>query len=575
MKLLKYVFHSDDEKFTDHINKWLPIAIIIGLVVGIAMGVFAATIVLLAAFFDMFGVHPLITMLIGGAIIIILVFFKFDAPGNNGINYVISTKHEGKSIPILSALKKFLTSAVTIASGLPVGREGPALIVGSSISTKIAAIMDVQEKDIPQAITLGSAAATGAFFQAPFGSAIFAAEFPYKEDADEPMLMIAFVASVISAVTANFLATSVQTIIHVNYELFELGSAMLPNNLQIFLLAVLLGLLAGVLGRLFVFIYDLYLKFNKYLSYRFQLSYIELTIGLLITIALIAVGNIFIPDYYLAQGLNSFEGIERFVKLPTHESSLIFLLFLAIFIQMLATTAIIGSNFPGGIFGPALATGALFGIFFATVFGFTEAVAITAFAIIGMSAVHAATTKTPIASVVLILEITGLPNLIVPIIAANVFSYLISGSNSLYKGQLRSRDVKLLKELKSYDPTGEYNVADVMTRDVILADFHSTVGEFRQIIATSGKRDFPVVVDNSIYGVISEDNITNLANETPIADYINKHHLQLHQDASGSTALNQMLNADVERSPVVDSAGKLLGIVSIRDIINGYRKLSA
>ena len=98
----------------------------------------------------------------------------------------------------------------------------------------------IPKNQLHEAITIGSAAATGALFQAPFGSAVFAAEVPYKEDSDEPLLMVSFLASVVAAITLRSLLSLLNFIgFEVNLYLFEIGYAFLQINVITSLLAFL------------------------------------------------------------------------------------------------------------------------------------------------------------------------------------------------------------------------------------------------------------------------------------------------------------------------------------------------
>ncbi|MHA2250187.1 MAG: chloride channel protein, partial [Candidatus Kariarchaeaceae archaeon] len=434
---------SDEDRFEAHIKQWIPLALLIGIIVGFLMSAFYIVILLIAKALSYLS-YPLIGMAVAGIIIAILVFVNFENPNENGITYVISQRHQEKPIPPEVGAKKFVNSAITIGSGLPVGREGPALIIGSAIATKIASWGNVPEEYQHQAITLGSAASTGALFQAPFGSAIFAAEVPYKEDSDEPMLMAAFLASVSAAVTAKSIISLVNSkITEITLDIFHLGAAELNVNVYNSVLAILLGIIAGLIGRFFI---EFYYNYTDRFIQRFK-KHIQILIGLSIALLVISVGVILIPDFYITEGITSFDVISEFITDAMNDDLKITILFIAIIIEIVATTAIIGSGFPGGIFGPSLSIGAQSGIIFAILLNVNDPVIITAWAIVGMSSMHAATTKTPVASVLLILEITGLPNLIIPMVLANISAYIVSGPKSLYRGQLRSRDAKLMGEL--------------------------------------------------------------------------------------------------------------------------------
>ncbi len=568
---------SDEDRFEAHIKQWIPLALLIGIVVGIFMSAFYVVILLIAKSLSYLS-YPLIGMAIGGIIIAILVYVKFENPNENGITYVISQRHNEKPIPPEVGAKKFVNSSITIGAGLPVGREGPALIIGSAIATKIASWGNVPEEYQHQAITLGSAASTGALFQAPFGSAIFAAEVPYKEDSDEPMLMAAFLASVTAAVTAKSIISFVNSnIIEITLDIFNLGIAELKINVYNSILAILLGIITGLIGRVFI---EFYYNYTDQFIQRFR-NHIQILLGLSIALFVIIIGLILIPEFHIIEGISSFDIISDFITDAENEELRITVLLIAIIIEIIATTAIIGSGFPGGIFGPSLSIGAQAGIIFAILLNITNPVTITAWAIVGMSGAHAATTKTPVASVLLILEITGLPNLIIPMVLANISSYVVSGPRSLYRGQLRSRDAKLVHELRDYDQHEGFTIENVMTpkSKTVYATQDMLIADMKTIVTESSKRDFPVIQSSDDYliiGMIYEEDILRIDEKDDsrvVSDYMSKNILSVNKQMTGREALQIMLDNDVERAPVIDEREELIGIVSIGDIIRGHRKL--
>lgn len=574
-RILSLGMTTEEENFENHIKQWFPIALVIGLVVGVVMSFFHMLIIVFSRI--LLEISPLIIMSVAAIAILVLNRIDFENPEENGISYVIKKRHQEETIPLEVGGKKFLTSGIVLGSGMPVGREGPALIIGSAIASKIVEFANVPEDYRHQAITLGSAASTGALFQAPFGSAVFSAEVPYKEDSDEPMLMAAFLSSVVAAVTASTLIKFVDksNLFDFSFHIINRSNAFLQANFLNSFLALLLGVITGIIGRLFIEIYYIYInQMTKRYSVQKQLIY-----GYSIFFACIILGGIIISDFYVIRGVTPFDEIENLIDSSSTISNqtLIFM----ILIQILATTALLGSGYPGGIFAPSLFVGALTGLLFATVLQFDDPREIAAWAIIGMSGAHAATTKTPVASVLLILEITGLPNLIIPMVLSNISSYIVSGHRSLYKGQLRSRDAAILSHLKQYDQHEGFTVADVMTKNENIIYFHpnTTLDEALRKFEESGKRDFPVVnseEDLTVAGMVFEEELLKVKTEGIdyiVEDYMDARFPKITNDMTGKQALTIMLDADVERVPVTDENQKLIGLISIGDIIRGHQTL--
>jgi CIC family chloride channel protein len=566
---------TEEENFENHIKQWFPIALVIGLVVGVVMSAFHMMIIIFSRV--LLEINPLIIMTIAALGILLLNKIDFEDPNENGISYVITKRHSEETIPIDVGGKKFVSSGLVLGSGMPVGREGPALIIGSSIASKIVELAHVPEDFRHQAITLGSAASTGALFQAPFGSAVFSAEYPYKEDSDHSMLMAAFLSSVVAAVTASTLINLIDksNIFDFSFHIINRSNAFLEANFTIAFLALVLGLITGIIGRLFITLYYIYIEqMSKRYTVQQQLIY-----GYLIFFLCIAIGGLIISDFYVMKGITPFDEIEVLIDSASSISNQT--LILMIIIQILATTALLGSGYPGGIFAPSLFIGALTGLLFSILLNFNEPNEIAAWAIIGMSGAHAATTKTPVASVLLILEITGLPNLIIPMILVTITSYIASGHRSLYKGQLRSREAAILRHLKEYDQHEGYNIGDIMTKfeNVVFFSKDTTFTEAMEKFDETSKRDFPVIQsieDLTVVGMVFEEELLKIKEEG--VDYIVEDFMEtkipnITTNLTGREALTILLDADIERAPVVDSDNILIGIVSIGDIVRGHQTL--
>ena len=284
------------------------------------------------------------------------------------------------------------------------------------------------------------------------------------------------------------------------------------------------------------------------------------------------------PDIYLLTG-STFTGfISNIIENPA--DFLISNLVMILIIQFLATTFIIASGFPGGIFAPSLSLGAIMGLIFAILININDPLQLSAFAIVGMSSAHTATTKTPIASVLLILEITGLPHLIIPIVVANISAYMISGHLSLYEGQLKSRDLKLIKALESHDQLAEIRIRDVMTgmESLIYTESDTLVTKMKEKILSIPQRTFPVIENMRIVGIVSLEDINKALDKTDIketltiSDIMTRDVITINADERAHVAYHKFLNYNVERCPVVDEDGDITGIVTMKDILRGHKK---
>jgi len=155
--------------------------------------------------------------------------------------------------------------------------------------------------------------------------------------------------------------------------------------------------------------------------------------SLLACVILFIVGLYLSPDYTVA-GLGY--GVIELIAYPVTSLPISALLLLMIG-KLLASSFVVAGRVSGGVLASSIFVGAMLGAVFGQLFAPDN---LTAFVVLGMGAVLAATTNTPIATTVLILEISHSFELLIPIAICICVSYLMAGGTSLYEGQKVTRD---------------------------------------------------------------------------------------------------------------------------------------
>src|SRR5881398_2452290 len=75
-----------------------------------------------------------------------------------------------------TALGKFFCTSVTLASGIPLGREGPSVQVGAGIASVLGRNLGLSQEKVKALIPVGAAAAIAAAFNTPMAAVLFALE---------------------------------------------------------------------------------------------------------------------------------------------------------------------------------------------------------------------------------------------------------------------------------------------------------------------------------------------------------------------------------------------------------------
>ena len=375
---------------------------------------------------------PLATTL-GGLLSGILVYtFAPEAEGH-GTDAAVEAFHfkGGKVRPIVPLIKMF-ASAITIGSGGAAGREGPAAQISVGVGSMLADLLRLPDEDRRILVLAGMAAGLAAIFRSPLGMAIFAVEILYSGMAFETEALIyTIIASVVAyAVNGLFVGWSPIFLfpqsVHFTQPIALVGYATL-------------GIVAGVVGAIeppiFYGIRDLFR------SVKIP-NHVKPAIGGLL-MGLLAV---FVPEV-ISTGYG-------WVQKAMTGNYIGWSLILFALAKILAMSLTISSGGSGGVFGPNVYIGGMVGAWVAFVTdrlipgaGLNPA----AFAVVGMAAVFAGTARVPIATLIMVAEMTGGYGLIVPSMVATTIAFVVERTVStgfkyprLYEAQV---------ELRSDSPT--------------------------------------------------------------------------------------------------------------------------
>jgi chloride channel protein, CIC family len=368
----------------------------------------------------------LLAPVVGGLIYGPLVTrFAPEARGHGVPEVMVAVARNGGRIPARVAGVKALASALCIGTGGSVGREGPIVQIGSALGSSIGQALRVPTGRLVLMVACGAAGGISATFNAPMAGVVFGLEIILRAFAAE-----SFGVLVISSVTANVVARLLvgdDTILHLPH--YTLGSsAELP-------LYAVLGLIAGLLGWGFARV--LYAVEDLCDAVWRGPEWLRPAVGgVVLGGVLLALPQLYGVGYpVLEDGLAG-------------QYAVGFLLLLLVG-KMLATSLTIGIGGSGGVFAPSLFVGGMAG----TAFGALAAalfpglqLAPGAFGLVGMAAVFAGAAHAPITAVLIVFELTGDYDVILPLMVAVVLatglSHLVS-HKTIYTLKLLRRGVDI------------------------------------------------------------------------------------------------------------------------------------
>ena len=297
-------------------------------------------------------------------------------------------------ISLKIAIGKMFLPIMGLLSGASVGFGGPAVHVGASLMSSIGKAVRFPPHYMERGLVLaGSAAGFAAMFSAPLAGIIFAIE-EMGRALEERVSSLVLTAIVFSGVTAHAL---------LNHYIFF--------HDQVFSLALdkswwavpLCGIVGGFWGAVFSKIVT---RGGRYLKKTgFSIVLIAFCCGCAIAIL-----------GYLSDGQSFGTGYSQAKAILTNSESMnpLFPIY-----KMLASCATFFSGIPSGIFVPSLATGAGFGVNLAHWFPIAPAPTMI---LLTMTAYFSGMLQSPLTSFVVVMEMTGSHEILIPLMATSFFA---------------------------------------------------------------------------------------------------------------------------------------------------------
>jgi chloride channel protein, CIC family len=533
------------EDFRDYLRKWIPLSLMIGIFAG--LGAMAFQWLLLGIWqisYDTTDIPWYLRLFIpaiGGLVAGIVISRLSPEAAGGGTGYVIeAVHHHGGRVPPRSGLYKIVVSALTIGTGGSGGREGPIMHIGAAVSSFFGDRLKLKKRDMRTFAIAGAAAGLSAVFRAPLGAAIYAIEVPYKNDLEPG----AVVPSMIASVTSYLFFVSFN-----GYEpLFEAPDIAFDMDLIIVIGIITLGLLMGLAGRLFISTMRLSERLTKRsgLPLPAKIMYGGLVVGCI---------GLFVPEVL---GL-----AENQIALLI-EGSITSVLFLIVlfFVKMIATSATVGSGGSGGVFFPSLMMGGALGCGFAIALDLDP---VPLFAITGMGAMMAGVSKTPIAASILMAEVVGGYNVLIPVMLASVVAYIVTGDQTLFRNQVARRPFL-------YDPAVLDNVPveRIMRDDPITLTPEMTIEDALKGTVTEPHYLYPVVdAEGKVVGVMLREVLEgHEGKDDTVENLMVIHFEKVRAGTSAYQAFEEMNAKQISRMMVVGhDDGVLLGTLTRIDIM--------
>jgi chloride channel protein, CIC family len=450
-----------------------------------------------------------------------------------------------------------IASGITIGSGGSVGREGPIVQIGSALGSAVGQWLKMDARRMRTLVGCGAAAGIAATFNAPVAGALFAAELILGDFGVSQFSPIVVSSVAATTVSRHFLGA---------VPAFEIPAYSLASPYEFFIY-VALGILAALVAVLFIRVVTL----SEDLFERVRLPQPVIT---MIGGTIIGVTGIWLPHVY---------GVGYEVITEALRGNVVWQIMAVLVVaKVFAVAVTVGSGGSGGIFAPSLFIGAMLG-------GSVGAVAHSifpaatadagAYALVGMGAVVAGTTHAPLTAILVIFELTGDYEIILPLMVACILAALLATRlhpTSIYTVKLERRGIDLFGG-RAVNLLRHVFVRDVMRpKAVTLAPDDSVITLLGKFVDHPGNTLFVTDRDGTLHGVVAAESIRPIMQDPTqfegvlIVEDLCSPDAQPRASPDDSLAnVMKTLGSYRGEIPVVDN-NRLVGVVWPQDVIARY-----
>ena len=557
---------------------FLLVAVCVGLLTGYVAVVFHDAIVLISTmiFTDLriFGKNSVIDTYwmvilpfipaLGGLLVGLYNAFVLKMRPGHGLASVIKAVAQNDGIIKRNLwIHKSITSVLSIGSGGGGGREAPIVQVGAAIGSTVAQMLRFSPNKTRTLLGCGAAAGLAAVFNAPIGGVMFAVEVllgDFSVKTFSPIVIAAVIGTVLSR---SFLGNS---------PTFQVPEYALVSNTEL-LFYCLLGILAGLSAVMFIKVYYAIEEWFQRVEKRWKIPVWAMpAIGGLMS----GVICIWLPGLY---GF-SYEAINHAVHGTESWANMIGIY---LFKPVVAGLSI-GSGGSGGMFAPAMKMGAMLGGMFGnivhTVFPSITASS-GAYALVGMGALTAGIMRAPLTVILILFEVTGQYEIVLPIMFAAVTSSIIARltyRHSMESYILEKEGVRLGFGI-ALSVAEHISITDVMKTDYVKFSESESAATMIDVFFNTPESSFLVTDDHGLFsGIISLDEMRILLKEDVLVgliaeDIVKKDLPVLYNTSKLDEALKLFEISDYDVLPVLDTRNNtLLGVVRQEEAFAYYRK---
>lgn len=502
----------------------------------------------------------------GGLIVGLIARYLSPRVRGHGMPEAVETIVFGKGrVQPRVAVLKPLATAISIGSGGPFGAEGPVIITGGAIGSVVGQLLPLTDSERTVLMVAGASAGMAATFNCPMSATLLAVEILLFEWRPRSLVPVA-----IACVTAG----AVRRLLLGPGSIFHMAETGAPIYHSAMLGALVLGLVAAFmaagLSKAIHWVEEMFENIPIHWMWYPAIGGLGVGIGGLIFPRALGVG---------------YSVIQQLI-----DGNMMWQLLVGILVVKSAIWVFsLGSNTAGGILAPLLmiggALGAALGHFMP--YGMPTG----AWALIGMTSVLSAAIGAPLTSAMLALEMTHNGGLMLPVLLSCVGAYAVSvlvQPRSMLTESLSKRGFHLSREY-GVDPLETMLVAQAMHTSVFALPATATRKDALHWLEAMEERGaagwshwqrvFPLVDgEGKLRGMLTRGKMIQVAGSAredgkllglPLIEDATLEPKTMSPVDTLRTCAEAMAETKLTAYPVVNGDGKLMGVMTIEDVLKG------
>ncbi|MEP7119408.1 MAG: chloride channel protein [Byssovorax sp.] len=512
----------------------------------------------------------IVTPTIGGLVCGVLLHYVVPNARGSGVPQVkVAFAVKSGRVRARDSIGKFFISSIQLGSGASLGREGPTVQICAGVSSLLGRLVGVSPKGLRRLLPVGVAAGIAAAFNAPIAAVTFTIE-EVIGNLDQSLLTGVIIAAALAAV--------IERSVLGEHPVFSVPQDYGLHHASSLLIYALIGLASAVVSVAFT---DSLINLRGWFKRSRIPGWGRPAIGGAATglLAVVALGTMQVQGVtgggygMLGQALTGNIGVRVMLVLCL--------------MKVVATVFSYSSGGAGGIFAPALFIGGMLG----GALGALDHVLlghlgepVGAFALVGMGAVFAGIIRAPMTSVLIIIEMTGSYSLILPLMIANMTSYILARRFRplpIYEALLEQDGIHL-NDRSVMDALEGLRVSEIVDLVGPFSTFSPAQGGDAVSKATGGNPGLDVypVIDGArrLCGIITTDELKILASDPQLlllftASDLMRPGVSVGLDDDVHSALAAMVEHGVRQVPVIDPDGRFVGFIDEAAVAKAYLRV--